>query len=891
VAVGDAGDLPSVPLDAIPVISFETAPLVAGGNVVLGGVANGSNGLAANPWVKHGDTWWRYRVTKVDLLGALQPPPPAGKTPATWWKRASSDPVAGPSLALLSWIPTATPRAVTLGKSLTTTVTETWGTICTPVAEPAPVLWTFDEQAVGPSPVGWVLTGVPWPDAPGTTRSQPADLRATVTEPWRTGDKPVDLLQGTDPAIVIGDAVRCGRDQTRAASLAAVTHAAGVAATGAAATFGSMPSAGGSVQDAVDLIAAGSSLRDLPVAWAASAAGGATAGAPTCQGRILRSPVDDVPEPAPDGDPAEQELVKKAWSDLGFRPSELGSSVLLHADGGLASLDALLLVPRKAIERGLVARFRSADGSLLDEYRVRGSDLLSGTHTVPAHWVDASGPWLDPVLRAAQIGARVMAGGAGVTYVLVSPKVPDGTVDVEIGWDRTIEWLVGEAFWVVAVGATTAAEVQRHDWDTTTTSTDTDSATNAVEQDPDDHALLVPGQTYTVHVEWEAQQLTQDAQPAASYPDGYTAGTPQEFRFVADDQSKAPATLDPWLLSTAPAVGEVGFLLGEPLQVALATQKVTDLFDAYGLEVRIVVRSASGRHPSPPGGGAPGSAVTVPVGISGVLQAAHTGLRVMTPWQQTLTALLDDLPCVDASGSTTYHSVITLDYPLEPLTDYILDVYAVPKGSPADATGTRLHRVNFTTSRFSTVTELADLTRLTLVRDALVPTPAGLATLTDRPTGDQLDAAFQAAGLPVPQVPHYPAVTVLWSPDAVPQPVAVVVEGGEAFWRARPVPTFLTGLVVDDPTQGWWVAQDTDWLSLQTSASAPEAGDPPRAPVTRLVRGPGDTRAVVLLGPSARGTELVLDLVRAADPLSGGTATMATAVRVFFGSAPWEVAD
>jgi hypothetical protein len=125
----------------------------------------------------------------------------------------------------------------------------------------------------------------------------------------------------------------------------------------------------------------------------------------------------------------------------------------------------------------------------------------------------------------------------------------------------------------------------------------------------------------------------------------------------------------------------------------------------------------------------------------------------------------------------------------------------------------------------------------------------------------------------------------------VPQPVAVVVEGGEAFWRARPVPTFLTGLVVDDPTQGWWVAQDTDWLSLQTSASAPEAGDPPRAPVTRLVRGPGDTRAVVLLGPSARGTELVLDLVRAADPLSGGTATMATAVRVFFGSAPWEVAD
>ncbi|MDM7855157.1 hypothetical protein [Cellulomonas alba] len=888
VEVGAAGDLPSVPLDAIPVIGFETPPLVKGGDIVLGGVANGSSGAPANPWVKHGDTWWRYRLTSVQLSGALQPAAPDGKTPATWWASASPDPSHGASLALLSWIPTATPRAVTLGQSLTTTVTETWGTVCTPVADAAPVLWTFDDQATGPSAAGWDLVGVPWPDEPGTQRSVPADLRAHVSEPWRTGDALADLLQGTSPALVVGDLVRCGRErgQTRLMALSAASSV-----SGAGASFGSLPIAGASSQDVVDLLAAGTSLQDLPAAWALATVGGATAGAPSCRGAILRSPVGDEPEPAPHALPPQRDVVKKVWDAQGFAPSDLGDAVVLHASGGFASLDALVLVPRKALERGLVVHFRDASGALLDEYRATGADLLSASHSVPPSWVDASGPWLDPVLRAAQVGARVVGGSGAYAYAVLSPKVPHGTVDVEIGWDRKLTAFTGMAFWLVAFGATTTAEVDRQDWDTQTVDSDKSSVTNAVEQDPDDHALLVPGQTYTVHVEWEAQSKQQDDQPSAAEPEAYAAGDPQEFQFVADGQADAPQRLDPWLLSTAPDVGETGFLLGEPLQVALATQKVSDLFDAYGLEIRIVVRAASGRHPSPPGGGAPGQFVTVPVGLGGVLQAADPGLQVMTPWQQTVTALLDELPCVDGSGSTTHHSVITLDYALEPLTDYLLDVYAVPKGAPDDATGTRLYRVPFTTSRFTAVADLAALVIAAPVRASLVPTPAGLATLTARPTGDQLDAAFQAAGLPVPQVPRYPSVTVLWSPDAVPQPVAVVIEGGETFWRARPVPTFVTGLVVDDPTQGWWVAEDTDWLALQVSTSTPGAGDLPRAPVTRLVRAPGDTRAVVLLGPSARGTELVLDLVRAADPLSGTAGSTATAARVPLVRAPWEMED
>ncbi|MEN0129598.1 MAG: DUF6603 domain-containing protein [Brevundimonas sp.] len=871
VEAGSADELPSVPLDAIPVVLFETAPAVAAGDVVLGGVARGANGLPANPWIRRGESWIRYRITSVELDGELT----EGSTPATWWARALvGDPQVGPALALLSWLPTATPRAVALGRELTKTVEERWGTTCTPVAKAVPVLWTFDEQATGPSASGWVLTGVAWPDEPGTWRSAPPDSKAVVHEPWRTGDTFVDLLQGTEPAVVVGDRVTCPRKGGVVVGNRGVT-AANDKAFGPSA----LPAAGAGTDDVMALLANGVSLQDAGAAWGRIATGD---GQTTCEGRILRSPTGDEPEPAPGADDLEVEQVKEAWDALGFEPSELGDSVTLRVEAGLASFDALLLVPRRGVERGLVLRFRDAKGSLLDEYRASGADMVSGSHPIPAQWL--ADPWSDPVQRAAQIAARVLAAGGGLLPVLVSPKVPDGTVEVEIGWDRQAKDLIGLAFWVVAAAGTTAAELNREDWDTTTITSDTDAVTTAVTDDPDDHALLLPGREYTVRVRWEAQSIKQDARPAANAPDAYTAGTPQEFRFRADGTDRAPERLDPWLLTTAPGVGETGVLLGEPLRIALATQKVGALFDAYGEELRIVVRSASGRHPSPPGGGSPGSPVVVPLEIDSEVLVPVEGMAIMTPWQETVTALLDSLPCTPGTGSKTYHSVITLDYPLEPLTDYLLDVLAVPTGAPESATGRRLYRVPFTTSRFHDVPELAGLLAATRPLHTLVPVPAGLAALTAQPTGGQLDEAFQSAGLPVPQVPRYPAVQVLWSPDAVPQPVAVVVEGSETLWRSRLIATRVEGPAdAEDPSHEWWAPRPGPWMSL----AVPGGG----APVTRIVRAPGDTRAVILLGPGARGTQLTVQLVREADELSGTAAAPVTAVQVLLERAPWEVED
>ena len=65
----------------------------------------------------------------------------------------------------------------------------------------------------------------------------------------------------------------------------------------------------------------------------------------------------------------------------------------------------------------------------------------------------------------------------------------------------------------------------------------------------------------------------------------------------------------------------------------------------------------------------------------------------------------------------------------------------------------------------------------------------------------------------------------------------------------------------------------------------------PPAPVNRIVQGPGRTRAVVLLGGSARGTQVALDLLVAADVLAGAPEKRSLAAGIPMVAAPWEVAD
>ncbi len=913
-ASGAAGDLLRVPLDAIPVISFATPPLAAA-NAVMGADPLGHSGCGANPWVRIGERWWRYEVREVTLSGALLPP--TGKTPSAWWTgMPPGTSVPTTALALLDWLPTPFSRAVPYGEQLVRSIEERWGTVCHPAAPPAPLLWTFDDSPVGPSETGWQLRGIPWPDPPGTVRSAPVEDGLQVTEPWRVPGRPgIDLVQGTDPAIVIGDYVPCtpkpegthgtvgggivGPPPVRPADLRRMTTGPLTRAQAAGPSAAWLGADGAAYDEAVTALAAGVSLGDLAAHHASTAWSPETAQSPTtCRGGLLRSPLGDLPRPAPDGTAADQALVKKAWAQTKFRPDALRNAVRFTPASGAMQFGVFLLVPTRALERGLVLRAEKADGTELLTHPLTGSDLVSASNPLPAQLVDATGPWFDPVLRAARIAARLIADKKPplVAVWVDLAKLPTETASVVLGWidlggqGKDVDY---PPFYVVAVTATLASEATRSSYDQTTVTDNTNALQSTLTQDPDDRALLAPGTSYTVSVRWRAGSLKQDSRPAAATMPTWQPDVTQAFEFGTDPASASPQDLGPWLLASAPGMADVGVFCTEPVRIAFATQKVAELFAAYGKELRVQVRAASGSHPAPPGGG-DGDPWTIPIGPDPHLAEALE-LNVGTPWEEALITVIDrnrdELPCIDTSGSRTRQLTLTLPYDFEPLTDYLIDVHAVPTGSPQSATGL-VHRINFTTSRFQSLDDFVRYLAPATVRQRLIPTPAALTALagiTGDPTGDQVDAAYQAAGLAAPQTPDYPAVEVLWSGDPVPQPIALVVESSEPLWRSRIMPTLVTGPIdAADPTHHWWAGRPHDWLSLQAGTGS---ADLPVAGITRIVRCPGSTRAIALLAPGSRGSEARLDLVLAADPLAETTAVRRTATRVALIRAPWEVED
>ncbi|MEQ1504942.1 MAG: hypothetical protein ABMB14_22105, partial [Myxococcota bacterium] len=171
-----------VPIDTIPLAQLEVAPTIAAGAVIDGTLSSGLPPGFGGGWQKRGPNFLNYTLTGVELRLVTrggQPVAPGtpttteGPRPYTWRTLAqqpSSDglPV---GLALLDWKPTDVDKALVQGPALDSLVDGSWGQVCTPIADAAPILWTFGAQPTGPSPAGWRLVGEPWPDAPGSTRS------------------------------------------------------------------------------------------------------------------------------------------------------------------------------------------------------------------------------------------------------------------------------------------------------------------------------------------------------------------------------------------------------------------------------------------------------------------------------------------------------------------------------------------------------------------------------------------------------------------------------------------------------------------------------------------------------------------------------------------------
>lgn len=876
-AVPAGATVPVVPLDAAPVLTFHVAPDDTG-LTVMGRDPEGSSGAAGTgAWRRIGERWWAYQLTSVTLRGGTLT---AGTTPSAWWHlnppgTTTADP---PALAQLHWLPTPTTSTVTTGEKLTTTVEHRWGTVCRPAAPPAEQLWTFAGEPYGPDDDGWQLDPVVWPDPDGLLRTAPAGRRLQVTEPWRTGDPVADLLQGGEPAAVVGDAVACPLDHTDPADPLAVWGQRN-------GTLEPTSWAGGASDyaDAVDLLAAGASVNDLAAHRQDRTPDPELARLTGCEGRILAGPMAVATDPARYGTDDDRKRVEAARERAGWRPDPLLDAVALGLGEPMAGCAVLLLVPRETPGR-LVAELRTAKGETLEQRDLDPSTWVDAGNPLPPRWVDPAGPWAAPVELAGRAAAKTSAATKDrPALALVTWKdLPREAATVVVGWvDEGQPRGVLQRFWVVAASALTRAEVERHSSDQTVVDEDREALSTGITQDPSDHALLRPGQTYDLTVTWTYDSATGDTAPttAPTYANEQT----QVFRFATAPADQVPDDLGPWLLDTNPGMGDAGVFCREPLRVTLATKNVVRLFEAYAHRLEVTVLAASGHHPAPPGGGAPGSPVVVPVDIGGVLQQRDNAV-VLTPWEQAVGDLVDRLECIESAGVTREVEEIILGYQLEPLTDYLLDIHAVPTGGGPRR---RVHRANFTTSRFDDLDHLASWIAPAPIEHRVVTDTAPLDLLPAAPTGPEWDDAVQAAGLPVPLTPGAPRVEVWWSADPVPQPVAVVVESSEPLVRDRVMPVRVTAPAdAVDPTHEWWAARPVTWLDVRV---APGAGPGVVSTARDRIVGPGGTRVMVPLAANQRGTRLTLELVVVPDPLAADPARSVTIVDVTLTGAPWEV--
>lgn len=202
------GELPVVPIDTIPVLQMEMRPFVDPACRFFNQTIDSK--LPPNGWIRRGERFYRYTLQSIQLIctsanGApLYPAVAEGETPAVWWDRYGKPGVGDNEvqLALLSWIPDATPAAAERTTSLDRRVKARWGNVCIEVAPPTKVLWTFRQAPGGPSKSGWRLQGLAWPDSPGTFRGMLPETRLQVTEPWRSGEQLADGMILADPAYI-----------------------------------------------------------------------------------------------------------------------------------------------------------------------------------------------------------------------------------------------------------------------------------------------------------------------------------------------------------------------------------------------------------------------------------------------------------------------------------------------------------------------------------------------------------------------------------------------------------------------------------------------------------------------------------------------------------------
>ena len=916
--------LPVVPIDSVLVISMALPP-AAPGLTFAGAAVTGSTSQTPGSFVERGSESYAYTLTGVTLERGDGGAPLLGtNAPATWWTPGNATAAnVNAQLALLTWEPDPATKAIEKTELRTEQIKQRWSTVCQDAAPPARVLWTFLDERLGPSPVGWDLEGIPWPDPPQTRRKTPPETSLMVTESWRSGDPHIDAMRGILPATVVGAMIKCqtarpapgiagnighllGRADfdpvvARRLDALSVTPAAAQLSRLAALAPGkpstrllrkavlleTIPPVPVNPTSVLAKLNRGDAVSRLEIGGtflgqAAAAVPGAST-QPNCQTRVLQSPIFDDGRLIVFGDKKRNgDAVKQALDKARIKHGPLDDVVVLHTH---AFTDAnLLLFVRRDFLQGnrLVARTLDAKGNELSRVAATAADRVA-SHPLPPHWTDPSGPWADDVEDVLGWTQDPRAGGYEPIWLTTkgdknADRIEIGLVDTAANDDdrakQAIAMGIIPPYYLGAIDALGFAEITRADSEQTEISKERQVLTQILGPGATDDAYLVPGQLYKVTATWSGTRQSDNAA---------VNNRTQTFWFRSDNTP--PPHLDPWVLLTTPSDAEAHAFRTEPVQIAFNTHNVDRLFAAYGKELRIRFTASSANHPP----STPAAPHPFPIVAAKVTNA---GPGILSPWEDAAQQAVVDLnlPCIPVDGSRERQSKVSIPILLDPYTDYRMDIVMVDIGAPADADGVRLYRRVFSTGAYDSMTHFAnDMQAVKVSHRAL--DPGKIDTVRTffngrRPQGAELDEQLRLAGLEAPDKALGTSILILWEQPAAgpPQPVGVLVDALEPMWRSRPHPekvTDNTGLSNAER----WVLGSREWLVLQQGATT----DAPIA-ANGFIRAPGDQRTLMVLGAGARGKRLTLDLVRTAS----GDAWMPIAeerhaiVDLTLVRAPWE---
>jgi large repetitive protein len=543
----------------------------------------------------------------------------------------------------------------------------------------------------------------------------------------------------------------------------------------------------------------------------------------------------------------------------------------------------VLLFVRRALLIGDVTVIRTlgADGSELSRVALRDSDLVSAK-PLPLPWTNSSGPWGADVADVLSWSQDPRAGGYMAVWTTVkgsekADRIEVGLVDSakneQEAADLSRKMGLVPPYYLAAFDMLSFAEVTRASSEQTEILHEREVLTQILGPGPTDDAYLVPDKLYKVTATWNGVRQSDNAPASAT----------QTFWFRTD--AAAPARLDPWVLLTNPSDGEGHAFRLEPVQIVFNTHNVDRLFGAYGKELRVRFTASSAHHPQ----STPAVPHPFPLNAQSLKPA---GSAILSPWEQALQDVVseDGLACIAVDGNRVRQSETTIQIPLDPFTDYRMDVVMVDAGAPQNADGTRIYRRSFSTGAYDTLKHFASDIQASSITHRGVAAGGMEAIRTffngRAPEGAELDEQLRAAGIDAPE--HAPGARALliWEQTGTnpPQPAAILVDAPEPLWRSRPYPRKVTDTSgPNDATR--WVLGDRTWLELQSGA-----GSDAVIAANGFIRAPGDQRVLIVLGPGNRGKTLHLDLVRTAntDPYLPIAEERYTVIDVVLVKAPWE---